>query len=223
MSIISDLFFGFQETTNQCQNCKNMCNFQGLINSPICYNYCIFNCLIFPLEEIKNMKNNNNYLYNNNIQIIQNNIINIYDCFKYNQKSELFSGENKNYCNICKQLSDSLYTPKIYISPNILILILNRGKGNIYNVKLDFNEKIDITEYVIEKEMPKIEYNLYGVITHIGESGPNAHFIASCKSPIDFKWYRYNDSIVSPITDIQKEVIDFGTPYILFYQKNILK
>ena len=71
--------------------------------------------------------------------------------------------------------------------------------------------------------MPLIIYSLYGVITHIGQSGPSAHFVASCKSPIDNKWYRYNDAMVNPITNIHKEVIDFGTPYILFYQKIILK
>ena len=75
----------------------------------------------------------------------------------------------------------------------------------------------------MKKDYPLIIYSLYGVITHIGESGPNAHFVASCKSSIDHKWYRYNDSLVSPITNIQKEVIDFGIPYILFYQKNKIK
>ena len=64
-----------------------------------------------------------------------------------------------------------------------------------------------------------MEYELYGVITHIGQSGPNAHFVASCKSPIDSKWYRFNDSFVTSINNLQKEVIEFGTPYILFYQK----
>ena len=56
-SVISDIFFGITETTNECLNCKNIFNSQGLLN-PICYNYQIFNCLIFPLEEVKNMKNN---------------------------------------------------------------------------------------------------------------------------------------------------------------------
>ena len=62
-------------------------------------------------------------------------------------------------------------------------------------------------------------YNLYGVITHIGQSGPNAHFVASCKSPIDNNWYRFNDAMVSPINDIKSEIIDFGMPYLLFYKK----
>ena len=214
-SIISDIFFGFIETTNECQKCKFDFSIKNIAN-PICYNYQIFNCLIFPLEEVKNLKNN---LINN----INNNIVTLYDCFCYYQQSNLFTGENRNYCNICKKLSDSLYTTKIYSAPNILIIILNRGKNNIYNIKLDFNEVIDLTQFIVMKDMPLIIYSLYGVITHIGESGPNAHFVASCKSPIDSKWYRYNDSIVNHIKDIKKEIIDFGTPYILFYQKNKIK
>ena len=218
-SIISDIFFGFTETTNECLYCKNNYNSQGR-NNPICYNYGIFNCLIFPLEEVKNMKNNtiHNNNNNNNIQN-NNNCVTLYECFYYNQKSELFTGENKNYCNICKQLCDSIYTSKIFISPNILILILNRGKGNIYDVKLDFSESIDITQFVLQKDKPQIIYNLYGVITHIGQSGPNAHFVASCKSSIDNKWYRFNDAFVNPINNFQKEVIEFGIPYILFYHR----
>ena len=216
-SILSDLFFGFNETTNICLNCKNFYESKGL-SFPICYNYGIFNCLIFPLEEVKNMKNN--ALKDNNILINANNNVTIYECFYYNQKSDLFTGENKNYCNICRQLWDSVYTSKIFVTPNILIIILNRGKGNIYKVKLDFNEVIDITQFVIQKDKPQLIYSLYGVITHIGESGPNAHFIASCKSPIDNQWYRYNDAMVNPINNVQKDIIDFGTPYILFYSKN---
>ena len=62
-SIISDIFFGFTETTNECQNCKYIFNSQGK-NNPIVYNYQIFNCLIFPLEEVKNMKINSNQFNN---------------------------------------------------------------------------------------------------------------------------------------------------------------
>ena len=206
-SIISDEFFGFNETNTICMYCKKNYNSRGLHN-PICYNFGIFNCLIFPLEEVKNMKNN---LMKNNYIQINNNRVSIYECFYYNQKTDYFTGENRNYCNICKQLSDAIYTSKIFVSPNILVMILNRGKGNIYNVKLDFTEKIDITQFVQQRDCPQLIYSLYGVITHIGESGPNAHFVASCKSP---------DAIVNPINNLQKEVIDFGTPYILFYKKN---
>ena len=214
-SIISDVFFGFIETTNVCQNCKNIYNSKGMDN-PICYNYQIFNCLIFPLEEVKNMRNMNNNIMQNNFM---NNTVTLIDCFIYNQKSELFQGENQNYCNICKQLSNSVYTTRIFVGPNNLVLILNRGKGNVFKVNLIFSEIIDISQFIEQKDKPQILYSLYGVITHIGESGPSAHFVASCKSPVDNKWYRYNDSFVSSINNVQKEIIEFGTPYILFYQK----
>ena len=110
-SVISDLFFGIVETTNECQNCKNNYNAKGL-DSPICYNYQVFNCLIFPLEEVKNWKINNNIMQNYN-NIPMNNVVSLNDCFNYYQKSVLFNGENKNFCNICNQYFDSIYTTKI--------------------------------------------------------------------------------------------------------------
>ena len=216
LSIISDTFFGFNETTNTCLYCKNY-YMQRNMNYPICYNYGIFNVLIFPLEEVKNMRNSMNRM--NNAMIKNTNVVNLYECFYYNQKTDLFTGENKNYCNICKKLEDSEYTSRIFSAPNILILILNRGKNNIYKVAIDFNEALDISQFVLQKS-ENLTYNLYGVITHLGESGPNAHFVSTCKSPIDNKWYRYNDAMVNPISNFQKDVVNFGNPYILFYQRN---
>ena len=131
---------------------------------------------------------------------------------------ELFTGENRAYCNNCKQLFDSNYVTRIYSSPQVLILILDRGKGNIYNITLNFTETIDITKYIFNDSKKPMKYDLYGVITIIDQNGPNSLFIASCKNPIDNKWYRYNDAIVSPITNVQKEIIEFGIPCILFYQ-----
>ena len=78
---------------------------------------------------------------------------------------------------------------------------------------------LDLTQFVIQKDRPQIIYDLYGVITHLDGSGPNAHFVAACKSPVDYNWYRYNDAIVTPITDYNKEVYNFGEPYIFFYKK----
>ena len=67
--------------------------------------------------------------------------------------------------------------------------------------------------------MNNMIYNLYGVISKIGQNGPSGHFIANCKSSIDNNWYRFNDDIIRQVFDIQKDVIDYGIPYILFYKK----
>ena len=47
------------------------------------------------------------------------------------------------------------------------------------------------------------------------------HFIAVCKSPVDDKWYRYTDEIVTQIDDPRHQSIGNldEKPCILFYQK----
>ena len=162
---------------------------------------------------------------NTNINIgATDNVVYLFECFFYNQKTDFFTAygpngiDNRQHCNICGQTYDSAYTTKIFVSPNILVLILNRGKGNVFNIKLDFPLQFDSTQFVLSRSQNKEKYNLYGVITHLGQSGPSGHFIASCKSPVDGNWYRYNDGIVNPIKNVKEDVIDYGTPYILFYE-----
>ena len=100
-----------------------------------------------------------------------------------------------------------------------MILILTRANDDEYNIKLDFNETLDLTQFVVRKDRPQMIYNLYGVITHTEQSGSKAHYIGFCKSPINDKWYKYNDANVNLVEDVQKEIINFGNPIILFYQK----
>ena len=99
-------------------------------------------------------------------------------------------------------------------------MILNRGKANMYHVILKCPIAINLTKFVLNAKEQYI-YTIYGVITHIGESGQSGHFIAFCKSPVDGKWYKYNDSIVSEIKDFNLEVVNFQTPYILFYERKV--
>ena len=47
------------------------------------------------------------------------------------KKNEYFTGENKNYCNICRQIFDTVKTSKIFIAPNNLILLLKREKNTV--------------------------------------------------------------------------------------------
>ncbi len=247
-SVLSDHFYGIQESKFICTECQKKNMNSGKL--PIKYNFQTFNFLIFPLEEVRlfrdkkfamnNMNNmnmfnpninqfmnpmgqfQNNLFINNNFFIINqnnNNVVNIYDCFDYFQKEELFVGENAMWCNECNGLFPTRNQTFIYTGPNILILILNRGVGIQFKIKLEYYESIDLNKYIIQKDIKSMIYDLYGVVTHLGESGDSGHFVASCKSPCDNKWYRYNDSIVFPINHIKSEIIDFGTSYILFYQK----
>ena len=206
--------------------------------------------LIFPLEEVKkfklqqltnpnmnqmmmnmnmmnmplNMMNMNMINVNQNMmkmQLLNQNIVDIYDCFDYNRKAERFSGQDAMYCNMCKAQMNSTFQTTLYYSPNILIIVLNRGKGIQYKVKLKFDEVLDITNYSEESAKTGAIYDLIGVVTHMGESGASGHFVAHCKSPIDNKWYTYNDDMVFPVKNFQTEILNYAMPYILFYQKRI--
>ena len=106
-------------------------------------------------------------------------------------------------------------------SAQVPIKIFHPGKGNKdFTEKFQFSEIIDLTNYVEFKQSDN-RYFLAGVITHIGESGASGHFIAFCRMSENSPWYRYNDSIVTESNF--GEIINTGTPYILFYQKIIIK
>ena len=128
------------------------------------------------------------------------------------------TGSNAMYCNGCKQTCDCTMQTYLVFGPEILILLLNRGKGKEFDVKIDFYEEINLYNY-IEYRNTGFKYKLIGVISHIGESGISGHFISYCKDPLTERWNKFNDAIVSPVNDFQNEVINFAMPYLLFYQK----
>ena len=200
MSFISDLFYAVNYNITQCGN-RN-CNIQS-------YNFQTYFFLVFPLEEVRIFKTQNNF---------NNNEVNIYDCFYYDQRINYLTGQNNMYCNYCRQTCPSSMRTILYTGPQILIIILNRGKGIQYKVKINFFEEINLENF-IELKNTGFKYKLIGVITHLGESGMGGHFIAYCLNPINEKWYQYNDSIVNPVNDFKKDVIDYAMPYLLFYQK----
>ena len=223
-SIISDIFYAMNGSSIQCSKCK-----------VIKYNYQAYFFLIFPLEEVRKfkvnyfqqqyMQNNQNIIFMNQMlyqQTLMNyqNIdsVNIYDCFNFISKSEIMEGENSVYCNNCNQTLPFLINPFLVTGPEVLIIILNRGKGIEFNVKMEFYLDLKLASYIQMKDTG-VNYKLIGVVTHMGLSDATGHFIACCKSPIDDKWYKYKDDIVTSINNVKEEIIDYAMPYILFYQK----
>ena len=218
-SMISVLFYGINCNITQCGFCGTQT-----------YNYQTYFFIVFPLEEVRRFKINNlNNNYNNfqmnqfnfyNNQINYNNIneVSLWDCFDYDCKINEMSGTNSMYCNYCKRTFTSQMRTVLTSGPRILILLLNRGKGIEFNVKINFTDQLNISKY-LQFNKQGFLYQLIGVITHIGESGMGGHFIAYCLDPITGQWNKYNDSIVTMVNNFQSEVINFAMPYLLFYQQ----
>ena len=191
LSVISNLFYGMYNSMMTCLNCN--------ITT---HNVQCYNILIFPLEEVRIFKKR------------QYNVVDILECFEYYEKMDFMTGANQIHCNNCHTMANSCNVSKIIISPNVLVINLNRGKGLQFNVKLNFQEYLDIRNFVYYKNSPNY-YELIGIVTHFGPSSMGGHFIAFCKSFVDFKWYKYNDAQVN-ISSFS-EASTTGVPYILFY------
>ena len=202
-SIISNLFYGVLETKSQCQGCGK-----------IKFNFQVYSFVEFPLEQVNiycfNMGKRNNYMNNNT-----NPDIDLYECFEYNCKIDLMTGDNQMFCNFCNCLCNAIYGTSLYSLPNYLIINLNRGKGAVYKCNVLFPEKLNLLNFVTYK-YGNTYFELYGVICHIGPSSMSGHFIAYCKNKIDRKWYKYNDAMVTPCE--KNDEYKNGMPYILFYQ-----
>jgi len=200
-SIIAKVFFFTIETQTVCQSCNTLK-----------YNYQALYLLEFQLEMVFNfcLSNNMNQINNNGQKYVT-----LLQCFEQYRFPTFFTGENRLYCNICKSQQNSKYLNNIYSLPPTLIIILNRGRGNSFDCYVDFPAELNLQQYVICPQSIT-NYQLRGVISHLGESGMNGHFIAFCKHRIDNNWYCYNDSIVT-FCDDQRNGFRKGTPYILFY------
>ena len=202
-SFISDIYYAVQWNITECLGCRSkQCNFQAYF------------FLVFPLEEVRIFRNQHMLNPDNT-----NMTVTLNDCFLYNAKYELFTAGNQIYCNNCKSLNNAAYITKLFTVPKTLILLLNRGKGIEFKVKLEFTEYLD--QYTIDKNLdPSVKWiykRLSSVVTHLGESGDGGHFVAHTISQTNGLRYLFNDAIVSKDEDFKKEVIDFGMPYLLFY------
>ena len=216
-SIISDIFYAMNLSETQCSFCRN-----------ILYNYQIYYFIVFPLEEVRKFKYPQFYINNNFNNYPQYNQINnynniprevsIYDCFEYDRKINNMIGQNQMYCNYCKANTNCIMVTKLVTGPEVLILLLNRGKGLEFDVKINFVEYLNLENY-IEMKNTGYYYELLGVITHIGENGQGGHFIAYCRDPFTNVWSKYNDAIVTEVNNFKSDILDFANPYLLFYQK----
>ena len=229
-SIMSDLFYGMTHNVNECLNChiKN-------------HNYDLFFLLYFPLEEVRKYKlqflynqnmmmfgGMNQYLMNNpqyqqnlnKIKLLENNQLNIFDCFEYFQRDVTYQGSNSVYCNSCKTNASFVYKSYLCVTPQILIIVLNRGLNQQFKINMDFYPEIDLTNYnEVKLKNQIINYDLIGVVSYSEKIGTKGNYIATCKSPIDNLWYHYNENYVFPVKNFNLEVLTNSIPCVLFYKR----
>ena len=194
-TLIGDLFNGLKCTDYICDTCSN-----------IVKNYQIFNIISCSIEKTFLDK------YGENQKLEKGVKVDILDCFKLDEKPNLFVGNNQIYCGKCNTSRDGKSINKICISPKIMIIFLDRGLNNRFMCDVDFPEELDINNYL---ETKGNKYKLIGVIEHLGQSGETGHFIANCKH-FNGEWYIFSDSTIYPTKNNYNK---YGIPYLLFYRR----
>lgn len=106
----------------------------------------------------------------------------------------------------------------------MLVLQLKRfaygkWKKEKINTRVGFPHVLDLARHVTESKDPSTSsaiYELVGVVNHSGGID-FGHYTADCK--VNGKWYTFNDSHVSPNSQMEKGHHDSSNPYLLFYFK----
>lgn len=154
--------------------------------------------------------------------------VTLHDCLSAFFSADELKGDNMYSCEKCKKLRNGIKLCKVMHLPEILCIHLKRFKHEMY-----FSSKInhfisfpltglDMKPFLV-KDFNKLEptqrcttYDLVAVITHHGNVGAG-HYVTFAKNYINGKWYEFNDSWVSEVSDSYVSDIE---AYVLFYRKS---
>ena len=157
----------------------------------------------------------------NSIEIESNTNLSLYDLLASLNKGEILDEENCWYCKECKELKKAQKKTEIYRAPLYLIIQIKRFKyrgkivgtifGNKNDTFIEYNEILNLRDFIVGPDKDNCEYHLYGVVIH-KQFMNGGHYIAYCKNL--GIWAQYNDRNVEAIENpIHKDA------YLLFYKR----
>ena len=177
-SKITDQFYYLRKTTLECPECQKIIKYS-----------CGISCICEMCPDRAAI-----YLGKKDLNII--------DLFKHYRKKRLYKNENIN-CQYCGKVQKNINRTKIfYTSPLNLILQIDYEKDDTF--KLNIDEKINIQEFVQNKDVSKVIYNLVGAIFTEEKENESKQYIAISKN-INGNWYYFNDESVkqSSLNDLK--------------------
>ena len=187
----------------------------------------VYNLIIYVCPSTKHKNKIYNFESDSNITFNLENIlkskkdqrseITLKECFEFSQNKKT---NNSFYCSECKEIVIGESFEKLIFPPEILIIILNRGKGKKVKNKVKIDEILDVYDFIYySNNNNNIYYKLIGSCNHSGESSPKGHYTACCLYE-DGNFYYYNDNEFFSCKYYQC----FGEdPYILFYRRQYFK
>ena len=143
------------------------------------------------------------------MQNYHNTTFNILEGFKGNSEPFFLA---PFFCQNCNFNTKKINTQTIFEPPNNLLINIDYGKNYIYKPsKVEFNDEIDITQFVDFDYNQRIKYMLICVCSYYGYN----QYAAFCRNR-DNNWYEFNDSFCGRC---DKNKIYLGRPYLLLYER----
>lgn len=140
------------------------------------------------------------------------------DCFDLYVEGEILENENAWF----NEKTNSKQNVKKKISywslPNILVVDIKRFNSQNMKNQIPINfplDNLNLSKYVIGYKKDSYVYDLYGICNHSGNVF-GGHYTSYVKNAND-KWYHFNDTNVSEVTDFKQLVSPKA--YCLFYRK----
>ncbi|XP_012941592.1 uncharacterized protein LOC101864474 isoform X2 [Aplysia californica] len=135
-------------------------------------------------------------------------------------KPETLDNDNAYKCPKCKNKVRAQKRFTIQKAPNVLTLQLNRFDFNRHlsgkiNRFIRYPEKVNLRNFMSQKQGEPVLYHLYGVVVHSGHSSDHGHYYSYVKSPSK-TWYCMNDSSVH---QVNANTVFNSDAYVLFYAR----
>ena len=149
--------------------------------------------------------------------------INLEQCLREYMYGEILEGENAWFNDKIGKKELSVHKSLIFWSlPTILIINLKRfyttengvNKKNRKNIQFPISN-FDMSQYIIGYNANSYKYDLFGICNHHGSGIISGHYTACIKLQNN-NWYHCNDTIITPITELQ---LITENAYCLYYRK----
>jgi len=148
--------------------------------------------------------------------------VSLQSCIDMFTTVEKLGPEDPWYCSKCQEFQQATKKFDLWKLPPVLVVHLKRFsyKNRYWREKLETFvdypiHDLDLSSHAMgPQEVPPV-YELFAVSNHYGSLG-GGHYTAYAKNKNDGKWYKFDDSSVSPVEESR---VKTSSGYVLFYQR----
>eukprot|EP00916_Digyalum_oweni_P022629 GHVL01037483.1.p1 GENE.GHVL01037483.1~~GHVL01037483.1.p1 ORF type:complete len:958 (+),score=139.01 GHVL01037483.1:102-2975(+) len=169
---------------------------------------------------------NNTYSYFFGLPLRVEDCYSVKDSLRDYPLPEKLEGTSKCYCKRCKDKHEAIRQSILYDLPfYFTVQIVRFGvNGEKIHEGIEIEEFLKLDDFVYRGQQHCIdkseyEYELYGIVSHLGNSISCGHYIAHTKCPKNNQWRKFDDSSVCEVSTEPMLNTVSSTCVLLFYKK----